>query len=182
MIAGNPSHSTAPGADESRPAPAAVRARVVGTGESAPRRESSGSDPAPKPELATEAIPKFPVLDLRDFAQAQVEALGLRPAARAAGLGPGTLSTFVHGEIRVPQTETRRKLEIWFWRVRVNDITPSDGAAEIAALRFLVRGVPDPIRDVAAADLLRALESIYAAGGRPALWPSAALRAAFAAP
>ena len=118
-------------------------------------------------------------MDLRVFVESRVEALGLRAAARTVGVSPDTLRQLIQGEVRAPQAETRRKLETWFWHVCANDPAASDGGGEIAALRYLVRSLPEPQRTLAAAEVLRAVEEAYAARRQPLPWPAPDVRAAF---
>lgn len=131
MIAPNPSCSTAPGASVSQQDPTVDRGRLAGAGATATthatslRHRTPTDNPGP---ATTQAVPRFPVLDLREFANGQVEALGLRGAARAADLSPGTLKNFVGEAVHVPRPDTRRKLEIWFWRVQVHDLSASEGS------------------------------------------------------
>jgi hypothetical protein len=129
---------------------------------------------------AADAAPKVSPVDLRGFVASQADAHGLRAAARAAGVSPTTLKDFIDGEVQVLKPETRRKFEIWYWKTGVNATATSDGGGEIAALRYLVRSLPEPERTAAAAEVLRAVEEAYGARRQRLPWAPQNVRAAFA--
>ncbi len=113
--------------------------------------------------------PKLPIPELRDFARVQVEEVGLRPAARRSGITPTGLRTFVNGTD--PRNQTRRKLEIWYWRTHAAARSESTGAGEVAAVLYLLRCLPSHERARAAARVLDEVESVYDETGEPLPWP-----------
>lgn len=121
------------------------------------------------PQDAEIAAPKLPIPELRDFARTQVDGFGLRPASRASRVAPNCLRKFIDGSH--PQDKTRRRLEIWYWRINTAARSESDGYGEAAAIHYLLRGIPPVNRARAAATVLAAVESIYDERGQGVPWP-----------
>jgi hypothetical protein len=122
------------------------------------------------------AAPKLPIPELREFARVQVDGTGLRPASRASQIAPGSLRLFIDGSH--PQDKTRRRLEIWYWRVNTAARSESDGHGEAAAILYLLRGLPPLKRARAAATLLAAVEAIYDERDQRVPWPRSFVRLA----
>lgn len=113
--------------------------------------------------------PKVPIPELRDLTRAQVDAIGIRPAARVSGIGSSSLVKLLDGSH--PHEKTRRKLEIWYWTVQAEAGTESDGHGEAAALHYLLRGLRAGQRAQAAAAVLIMIESMYDEDEQRIPWP-----------
>ena len=111
----------------------------------------------------------MPIPELRDFARAQVDAIGIRPASRVSRIGSSSLVKLLDGSH--PHEKTRRKLEIWYWTVHAEAGTESDGHGEAAALHYLLRGLRAGQRAQAAAAVLAMVESMHDEDEERIPWP-----------
>lgn len=81
---------------------------------------------------------------LRAFAATRVASEGLGQVARAIGVPKSSLKYFLEGG--VPRRPTLRKLQDWYLLVTLEGISASGASAEAAALAFLLRDLPEPLR------------------------------------
>lgn len=81
---------------------------------------------------------------LRAFAATRVASDGLGQVARAIGVPKSGLKYFLEGA--TPRRPTLRKFQDWYLRVTLEGIPSSEASAEAAALAFLLRDLPEPLR------------------------------------
>ena len=101
-------------------------------------------------------VARLPVL--RQAVAAAAEATSYRTLARELGLSPRTLQLFVDGE-SVPRARTLARVRAWYVRRGPSTDTSPDTAA--AALGVLVRELPSPEREEAAAGVVALIESAF---------------------
>lgn len=99
---------------------------------------------------------RLPVL--RQAVAAAAEASSYRTVARELGLSPRTLRLFVEGG-SVPRARTMARVRAWYVRRGAStDVSPDTAAA---ALGVLVRELPSPEREEAAAGVVALIESAF---------------------
>lgn len=109
---------------------------------------------------AAEAIP---VAQLRALVSRRVRSEGLRPVARAIGLHPSSVSSFVGGA--EPRESTRQKLIAWYVREIAAAQDVPDPNTVRAAIDILLYSVPPARWDSAVRELANKLVEIHAVQG-----------------
>ena len=115
------------------------------------------------------AAESIPVPQLRALAARRVSAEGLRPVARAIGLHPSSVLSFIEGA--TPRESTRRKLTAWYVREMAAGNDAPDAATVRAAIEILLYSVPPPRLEGAVRDLVSRLAEIHSnQGGACPIW------------
>ena len=109
---------------------------------------------------AAEAIP---VAQLRALVSRRVGSEGLRPVARAIGLHPSSVISFVNGA--EPRESTRQKLTAWYVREIAAAKDIPDPSTVRAAIDILLYSVPPARLDNAVRELASKLVEIHAVQG-----------------
>jgi AcrR family transcriptional regulator len=105
---------------------------------------------------------------IREAARLAVEETSLRAVARAVGMSPMGLRHFLDG--RAPYSATLRKLNVWYVLHQAERHGFSASAA-MGAIALLLDGIPEPLRDLAMARVLRELWEVHVqAGSTPPGW------------
>lgn len=110
---------------------------------------------------AAEAIP---VAQLRALVSRRVRTDGLRPVARAIGLHPSSVISFVDGA--EPRESTRQKLTAWYVREIAAAKDIPDPNTVRAAIDILLYSIPPARLDSAVRELANKIAEIHAGQGR----------------
>jgi len=117
------------------------------------------------------APPRGPSVEaLRYAAQRAVAGSSLRPVARAMGMAPSWLNSFVEGKETALRSQTRKKLLEWYVRA-APEVAEQDAGTGAAALTFLAAGLLEPAdRRAGYSRLLQSLARVYADAGPLPAW------------